>query len=302
MGLNALRNGECAMVVLAGGMATRMGGVVKSLVEALPGKRFLDLRLEELATLERRSGQKVPLWLMTSHATDTLIAEALPTTSDADYLTTFTQFLSVRLDQNGQVFLSKDGRPSLHSPGHGDLPDALERSGLIGRFVKRGGKYLTIANIDNLGASLDPQIIGYHIKHGKPATCEVVDKLGSDKGGIPARHNGRPVVLEEFRIPVGFDPATVRVFSTNTFHITAQALVDANFDWSYFTVEKKVDGEVAVQFERLLGELTSYLDTQFLKLPRAGAASRFLPVKDYQELEARQDEITLVARNRGMIE
>ena len=36
IGEDALRSGACALVVLAGGMATRMGGVVKALVEANP--------------------------------------------------------------------------------------------------------------------------------------------------------------------------------------------------------------------------------------------------------------------------
>ena len=35
------------MVVLAGGMATRMGGVVKALVEIVPGLTFMDARLAE---------------------------------------------------------------------------------------------------------------------------------------------------------------------------------------------------------------------------------------------------------------
>src|SRR5262245_21790533 len=35
-GMAALAAGELAVIVLAGGMATRMGGVVKALVEALP--------------------------------------------------------------------------------------------------------------------------------------------------------------------------------------------------------------------------------------------------------------------------
>ena len=181
------------------------------------------------------------------------------------------------------------------------MPDALKRSGLLQRFIDRGGKYVTLTNIDNLGASLDARIIGYHVEHGKPLTCEVVDKVGTDRGGIPARLDGKPVVLEEFRIPDTFDPASVRVFSTNTFHINADALLNPNLEWTYFTVEKKVDGKAAIQFERLLGELTSALDTQFLHLPRVGAESRFLPVKDFAELEARQGEITLVARDRGMI-
>ncbi len=301
IGMEALKAGQCAMVVLAGGMATRMGGVIKALVEALPGQRFLDLRLNESKALERRSGRRVPLWLMTSDATDAGIREALGDRIDADYLDTFRQELSPRLTPDGRLFLDDNQRPSLHAPGHGDLPDALKRSGLLQRFIDRGGKYVTLTNIDNLGASLDARIIGYHVEHGKPLTCEVVDKVGTDRGGIPARLDGKPVVLEEFRIPDTFDPASVRVFSTNTFHINADALLNPNLEWTYFTVEKKVNGKAAIQFERLLGELTSALDTQFLHLPRVGAESRFLPVKDFAELEARQGEITLVARDRGMI-
>lgn len=302
LGLEALREGRSAMVLLAGGMATRMGGIVKTLVEALPGHRFLDLRLAEVTTLERRGGRRFPLWLMTSDATDTAISDALGSRRDPNYLQTFVQCLSVRLTPSGDVFFDNAGNPSLHAPGHGDLPEALRQSELLARFVERGGKHVTVANIDNLGASLDPLLIGFHIRHGKALTCEVVDKLGTDRGGIPARLDGRPVVLEEFRIPDTFDPASVPVFSTNTFHVDAEALLNLNMDFTYFTVEKKVDGRPAIQFERLLGEVTSALDTQFVKVPRQGKASRFLPVKDYAELEARQGEITLVARDRGMLE
>ena len=48
LGSSALARGEYALVVLAGGMATRMGGVVKALIDAVPGKSFLDLRLREV--------------------------------------------------------------------------------------------------------------------------------------------------------------------------------------------------------------------------------------------------------------
>jgi UTP--glucose-1-phosphate uridylyltransferase len=302
LGLGALREGQVAFVVMAGGMATRMGGVVKALVEVLPGQRFLDLRLNELSTLERRSGRRVPLWIMTSDATEEKITEALGSRRDPDYLQTFMQSLSPRLTADGELFVDDRGEVSLHAPGHGDLPDALIRSGLLKRFVERGGRYVTVTNIDNLGASLDPLILGFHIRHGKPVTCEVVEKVASDRGGIPVRVDGRAVVLEEFRIPSSFDPKTVQVFSTNTFHFDAKALLELDMPWTYFTVEKLVDGRKAVQFERLVNEVTSALPTQFLKLPRDGKESRFLPVKDWKELEKRLDEITLVARDRGMTE
>ena len=58
--------GELAFsAVMAGGMATRMGGVVKALVPAFDGHTFLELRLNENATWSRRAGRAVPLWLMT---------------------------------------------------------------------------------------------------------------------------------------------------------------------------------------------------------------------------------------------
>ena len=48
LGAAALERGEVGLVVLAGGMATRMGGVVKALVEAVDGLTFLDIRLREM--------------------------------------------------------------------------------------------------------------------------------------------------------------------------------------------------------------------------------------------------------------
>jgi UTP--glucose-1-phosphate uridylyltransferase len=301
LGLDVLARGECALVVLAGGMATRMGGVVKALVEAVPGHTFLDLRLAEIDHMAKTTGHAPPFWLMTSHATDLGIREALGSRLDGDAVAVFSQHLSLRITPSGDLYLDDDGRPSEHAPGHGDLPDALRASGLLERFVERGGKTVMVANLDNLGAALDPVVLGWHLSHGRPVSCEVVDKLGSDRGGIPVRWNGRPVVLEEFRLPEGFDPTSVRVFNTNTFHFDARALLGLDMDWTFFVVEMKADGKPVVQFERLIGEVTSHLDTRFVRLPRDGADSRFLPVKDNDELARRRSEIELVARKRGML-
>lgn len=301
LGEAALRNGECALVVLAGGMATRMGGVVKALVEALPGRTFLDLRLAEMQTLARHSGCDIPLWLMTSHTTEEPIKQALGARCDGQSVAVFPQRLSLRLLRDGRLYLDEQGEPSVHAPGHGDLPDALRDSGLLERFVGRGGKYVTVANLDNLGAGLDPRVIGFHIAHGLPATCEVVTKESGDRGGIPVRFDDKPQVLEEFRLPEDFDPASVQVFNTNTFHFDARALLSQRFSWTYFVVEKKVKEQPVVQFERLVGELTAQLPTRFLHVPRSGEESRFLPVKDHVELAARRNDIEKVAAHRGML-
>jgi UTP--glucose-1-phosphate uridylyltransferase len=290
LGLAALRRGEVALCVLAGGMATRMGGVVKALVEALPGTTFLDARLAEREHWQRVSGAVLPMWLMTSHATDAPVREALGDRLDRGRVAVFGQQASLRLDPDGRLFRDDDGSPSMYATGHGDLLDALAAGRLLEPFVAGGGRYLWIANLDNLGASVDPLVLGWHIEQRAPLTVEVVDKLPGDHGGIPVRWNGRPVILESFRLPAGFDDDDVPVFNTNTFVADAAALTAVDPEWTWFRVEKLVDGRPAIQFERLVGELTSVLDSRFLRVPRDGPESRFLPAKDWSELEARRDQ------------
>lgn len=301
MGWDALKRGEVALCVLAGGMATRMGGVVKALVEALPGKTFLDLRLAEQAALRAR-GARVPLWLMTSEATRAPIEAALAAKSlpSSDDLAVFEQCVSLRLTPEGRVFHESDG-PSVYATGHGDLPDALRTSGLLGRFIAGGGKYVWIANLDNLGATIDPAILGFHLAHGGALTVEVVDKVAGDRGGGPVIWNGRRIIAEEFRLPKDFDPSKVPVFNTNTFIVDARALDALDFEFTFVEVEKTVDEKKAIQFERLLGEITVPLEPRFVRVPREGVGSRFLPVKDHDELRKRRPEIELIATSRGIL-
>jgi UTP--glucose-1-phosphate uridylyltransferase len=301
LGRGALARGEVAFCVMAGGMATRMGGVVKALVEALPGKTFLDLRLAENRTASERAGRTIPLWLMTSEATEGPIREALAARGAPAHVRTFRQDLSLRLTPDGSLFLGADGRPSTYAPGHGDLPDALRRSGLLDEFRASGGEVVWIANLDNLGASLDERILGVFLGSGAEVMVEVCDKEPGDRGGIPVHAQGRLQVLEEFRLPAGFDASQVRVFNTNTFLVQAEPLATAPLEWTFFYVEKKVDGKTAVQFERLLQELTARLRATYLRVPRGGADSRFLPVKDHDELARRRAEIEAIARSRGML-
>lgn len=301
LGRGALEQGQVALAVLAGGMATRMGGVVKALVEALPGHTFLDLRLREIEAVAGRFGRRPPLWLMASTATLKPLEQALGSALDGDQVALFPQLVSLRLTPSGEIFRDESGRPSEHAPGHGDFPEALQKSGLIQRFVERGGRVVMLTNLDNLGGTLDPAVIGWHLAHAQPVTCEVVDKLASDRGGIPVYVGDRLAVLEEFRIPPSFDPAQVRVLATNVFHFDAKALAELDIPWSFFRVNKKVNGATVVQFERLVNEVTTYLPTRYLRVPRTGPDSRFLPVKDNEELSRRRSEIESVARARGML-
>ena len=81
----------------------------------------------------------------------------------------------------------------------------------------------------------------------------------------------------------------------------AEAALRTKVRWNWFEVEKKVGERTAVQFERLLQELTAAMPAAYARVLRDGVAARFLPVKDFDELAKRRDDIRAVAAARGML-
>jgi UTP--glucose-1-phosphate uridylyltransferase len=300
-GLDRVAAGEVGVVVLAGGMATRFGGVVKAAVEAVDGRTFLELKVADVRQLARRAGAPVTIYLMTSFATDEEVSRlAAELSSPEAPVRTFPQLVSLRLRPNGDVFRGRDGRPSPYAPGHGDLTFALRRSGALARLRESGVRQLYMSNVDNLGATLDPALVELHARSGNAITAEVVDKLPGDRGGTPARVDDALQIVESFRFPADVDQDAIPVFNTNSFMLDAAA-IDRDFDLSWFAVRKEVDGEPAVQFERLVGQLTAFMPSGFVRVDRGGDDGRFQPAKDPEELARRQPELRSLLRARGVL-
>jgi UTP--glucose-1-phosphate uridylyltransferase len=299
LGWKAIAAGQVGVVILAGGMATRFGGVVKAAAEVVDGRSFLDVKLADVAVVAAKAKTRIPVYLMASFATGDAVRKLGEARQrDRVPVETFVQFVSVRLTPDAELFRGADGRPSLYATGHGDLTFALRSSGALERFRTGGGKILVVSNVDNVAATVDAAVIGAHLASQKALTAEVVLKAPGDRGGAPARVDGVPQIVESFRFPATFDQDAIPVFNTNTFVFDAAA-VDASFDLTWFAVSKKIDGQEAIQFERLMGQLTAFLPTHFLRVDRDGIDGRFQPAKDPEELASRRPEIRriLTARN-----
>jgi UTP--glucose-1-phosphate uridylyltransferase len=287
-GVEALRSGAVAQIVLAGGMATRFGGVVKAVLEAVDGASFLEAKLVQTRALEHELEATLPVGLMTSFATDEAVRAHVVERELGDVLV-FNQFVSLRLDPAGELFRGADDRPSPYAPGHGDLFRAVRRSGVLDELRERGVRTVTVSNVDNLGASVAPAVLGAHLLAGRPLTCEVARKEG-DLGGAPVRVDGRLQLLEGPRFPEGFDQALVPVFNSNTAWFDLDAL-DREYDLTWLYVEKEADRRPAVQIERVYHEATAFVPTTYLEVPRRGAHGRFLPIKTPADLAAAQDDL-----------
>ena len=159
---------------------------------------------------------------------------------------------------------------------------------------------LFVSNVDNLPAILEPAVIGAHYQRGQAITVETVKAEAGDVGGAPARVDGRLQVVEAFRFPRQFPQDQLPVFNTNTFVLDAAA-IDRDFDLTWFQVRKQVDGREAIQFERLLGELTAHLPTGVLVVPRHPPDGRFEAIKEPDDLEKRREAIRATLVSRGVL-
>ena len=121
-------------------------------------------------------------------------------------------------------------------------------------------------------------------------TLEVTAKAPGDTGGAPALVDGRPIAVEGFRFPRGFDQSRISVFSTNCFVFDLDAL-DRDYDLTWLYVEKEVDGRPAVQLEQLVNDVTRFQPTTYLQVPRTGPQGRFFPVKTPADLEAAREPL-----------
>ena len=294
LGLEALRSGAVASVILNGGMATRFGGRVKGVVEAVDGHSFLELKLGQAAELGEQVGAAVPCALMTSFATDVPTREFLAGLHLPEPLF-FSQYVSLRLERDGELFRTEDGRVSPYAPGHGDFLPAFRRSGTLQQLRSLGVRYVMVSNVDNLPARIDPVVIGMHLAAGRAMTAEVSVNNGN-VGGAPARLDGHPVLLESMRFPPDFDQSVLPVTNVNTVTFDLEAL-DRDFPLTWLYIEKSVEGRTAVQVEHLFHEVSAFLPTTYLEVPVTGARSRFLPVKRPEDLVAAQEELrALLAR------
>ena len=297
----AIKRGEVAAVVLNGGMATRFGGVVKGVVEVFDGLTFIALKARDVRLAGERFGTTIPLVLMNSFATEAKTHEHVASNDHfglgEDGLLSFHQSISVRLNPEGGLFIGDNGQPSYHAPGHGDFFRAIRVSGILDRLKARGVRYVTFSNVDNLGATLEPLVMGHHIRSGKAMTAEVTQKQRTasgawDKGGAPALVDGRLQIVEGFRFPSDFAQETLPDFSTNNMVFSVDA-IDRDIPLARHVVTKKVDGRPALQLESIACEASGvYIDgaaclpLNLLRVPRDGPRGRFFPVKEPVDLDA----------------
>jgi len=233
-GTDALR--QAVVIKLNGGLGTSMGlEQAKSLIPVKDGLRFIDIIAQQTLHLRTQYGTAVPLLLMNSFNTrdDSLEAlEAWPELA-GDLPLDFLQHRipKVLVDGLDPANGAEDAELEWCPPGHGDLYTALVTSGLLDQLLARDIRYAFVSNADNLGAVLDPEILGYFASQEFPFMMEVADRTPADrKGGhLALLKDGRLTLRERAQCPEDEteefqDITRYRFFNTNNLWIDLKAL------------------------------------------------------------------------------
>lgn len=208
-GIEAVRSGKAAAVLLAGGQGTRLGfdkpkgmyniGVTRELT-------IFECIMGNLMEVVKKAGAFVPLYIMTSvknnEDTKQFFEEKNYFGYDSSYIRFFIQDMAPCVDMNGRILMESRCRIATAPNGNGGWFSSMVRAGLLDDIRQRGVEWLNVFAVDNVLQKIaDPMFIGAVIKSGCQSGGKVVSKAAPDERvGVLCLEDGSPSIVEYYEI------------------------------------------------------------------------------------------------------
>lgn len=218
-GYEYISTGKVGLLILAGGLGTRLGfdkskGMFnllmpsnKSLFEYV-SNRFLSV--QNLAKKKTGNSKPCPLFIMTSEQNHNEIISFFKENNyfllDPDNIFFFPQNEICGLTLDGKIISTEAGKLFRGPDGNGGCFTAMKKHGIINECIKRGVEYLNVISIDNpLTKTLDPLFIGVNILKGKgedQMSAKVIKRTDPfEKMGNFLNYKKRPMMIDYMELP-----------------------------------------------------------------------------------------------------
>lgn len=205
VGEEAIRQGETAAVLVAGGQGTRLGfDGPKGCYPIGPAteKTLFHWHAEQIRARARRYGVTIPWYVMTGPTNDAATRAAFAENDQyglaGDDVFIFQQGVVPTLDFEGNLFRAAKDRLALNPDGHGGSLAALVKSGATREMRRRGIRWISYFQVDNPLVTIpDPVYLGHHIRAEAEMSSKVVRKNApEEKVGIVCISDGTLRVIE----------------------------------------------------------------------------------------------------------
>ena len=208
-GLDAIKNGKVAAVLLAGGQGTRLGfehpkgmfniGIDKNLY-------IFECLMNNIKSVSEKAEAFIPLYIMTSETNNSETIDFFEKHNyfgyNKDYVTFFVQDMAFAVDDAGKIILEEKGKIFLSPNGNGGWFSSIAKAGLLKEIKDKGIEWINVFAVDNVLQKIaDPAFIGAVICSECESGGKVVSKVSPDeKVGVLCLEDERPSIVEYYEM------------------------------------------------------------------------------------------------------
>ena len=208
-GIEAIRQGKVAAVLLAGGMGTRLGSDnPKGMYNVgLTHELYIfECLINNLMEVVHQADSWIHLFVMTSDknndATIAFLKEHDFFGYNAEYVHFFKQEMAAATDYEGKIYLEEKGKLSTSPNGNGGWFISMKNNGMLDIVHREGIEWINVFAVDNvLQRIADPVFVGATILSGCVCGSKVVRKVSPyERVGAMCLEDGKPSIVEYYEL------------------------------------------------------------------------------------------------------
>jgi len=171
----------------------------------------------------------------------------------------------------------------LHPVGHWfEIPNMI-KNGVLARLLRERPslRILVMHNIDTVGMSLDPVLLGWHLRSGAAMNIEVIRRRVDDRGGGLARADGHLRLIEGLAMPHEEDEFRLTYYNSNTMWIDLDRLLTA---FGLTRDDLGRSDRVSQAIRMMAARMPTYITLKEVKKRWGAGQEDIMPVAQFEKL------------------